>query len=139
MNQELKSALPALAVLGALSVGALLFNTYSTKAPLPSNAHAPTEKRVGRARTIMVHSSNWAFEPSTIRVKQGEQVSLHLMGIQGDHGLSIPELGINETMSQGEVKMVKIPTDKPGSYDFYCNVSCGRGHSDMRGTLIIES
>ena len=87
----------------------------------------------------MLHTVDWEFQPSMIRVKQGEKVSFHLMGIEGDHGVAIPGLGISESMAQGEMKMVPIPTDKPGSYDFFCNVPCGSGHRDMKGTIVIEA
>ena len=41
-------------------------------------------------------------------------------------------------MNKGEMKLVKIPTDKAGTFEFFCNVQCGPGHSDMEGTIIIE-
>ena len=86
----------------------------------------------------MLHTSNWKFEPSVIRLKKGENVSLHLMGIQGNHGVAIPGLGVNEKMAQGDASLVKIPTDKAGTFPFFCNVQCGPGHGDMEGTIIIE-
>ena len=79
---------------------------YSMQKPVqnPSageQVHTPPVPTPGR--TFMVHSSDWEFMPSTIRVKQGEDASLHLMGIEGDHGIAIPGLGISETMAQGEI------------------------------------
>jgi cytochrome c oxidase subunit 2 len=87
---------------------------------------------------IMLHTSNWAFSPSIIRLKKGEDVSLHLMGMEGNHGLAIPGLGISERMDQGGMKMVKVPTDTSGTFEFFCSEQCGVGHSDMQGTIIIE-
>ena len=111
--------------------------TAPTPAPAPAPVrHVPPKKTTGR--TIMLHTVDWEFQPSTITVKQGEDVSLHLMGIQGDHGVAIPGLGISETMFAGSNKLVKIPTDKPGTYDFFCNVACGSGHADMTGTIVIQ-
>lgn len=86
----------------------------------------------------MLHTSNWKFSPNTIKLKKGENVSLHLMGIQGNHGVSIPGLGVNKVMKQGSSELVKIPTDITGTFPFHCNVSCGPGHGDMEGTIIIE-
>ncbi|MBT4119315.1 MAG: hypothetical protein HOG89_04770 [Candidatus Peribacter sp.] len=135
MNSELKQALPALAVVAlVIIVGPKFLNSNSNA---PSN-HAPTIQEDTKGRTIMLHTSDWKFEPSTIRLKKGENVSLHLMGIQGNHGVAIPGLGIKESMAQGEMKLVKIPTDKVGTFDFFCNVQCGAGHGDMQGTIIIE-
>jgi cytochrome c oxidase subunit II len=96
------------------------------------------EEIMEEERMIMLHSTNWAFTPSTITLKQGENVSLHLMGIEGNHGIVVPDLGINETISQGEAKTVKISTDTPGTFEFFCNVPCGQGHKEMRGAIVIE-
>ena len=101
-------------------------------------SHAPTVVEDSKGRTIMLHTSNWQFAPNTIRLKKDENVSLHLMGIQGNHGISIPGLGVNEAMGKGSAKLVKVPTDKAGTFPFHCNVSCGPGHADMEGTIIIE-
>ncbi len=96
------------------------------------------EEQEPEARTIMIHVSNWEFTPSTITVKKDENVSLYLMGMEGSHGLEIPGLGISETIGEGDMKTIKIPTDKPGTYNFFCNVVCGLGHGDMIGTIVIE-
>ena len=135
MNQELKNALPALSVAAAIAIGGF-FLSQRNSAPMAD--HAPTNVKQEDQRTIMLHTSNWKFAPNVIRVKQDENVALHLMGIEGNHGIAIPDLGINERMDQGSTKLVTIPTDKPGTYPFFCNVSCGPGHADMEGTLIIE-
>ena len=89
MNTELKQALPALVIVGLIFVlGPKLMNSDSA-APAP---HAPTIKEDSKGRTVMLHTSNWKFQPSVIRLKRGGNVSLHLMAIEGDHGLAIPGL-----------------------------------------------
>lgn len=135
MNTHLKQALPPLLIIGGIA-GLFLFMNSNTSAP--AIEHVPTVEKNDEGRTIMLHTSNWKFSPNTIRLKKGENVSLHLMGIQGNHGLAIPGLGINEVMAKGSMNMVKVPTDKTGTFDFYCNISCGAGHADMQGTIIIE-
>ena len=102
--------------------------------PEPTPTPTPTPSK---PRMIMLHTSNWAFSPNSIVLKKGEDVSVHLMGMEGNHGIAIPGLGINERMDQGSMKMVKIPTDKTGTFEFFCNTQCGVGHSDMQGTIII--
>ena len=129
-----------------LFMGMLLAGCATSVSEIPDASSSPNQaqqetqqtEETTKGRTIMLHSSNWEFSPSTITAKQGENISLHLMGIQGNHGFAIPALGINETMSQGESKLVKIPTDKAGTYEFSCSVPCGSGHRDMKGTIVIE-
>lgn len=92
----------------------------------------------GKNHMIMVDVDNWSFDPSTITVKQGDKLMLHLQGNSGNHGFAIPELGIDQQIDSGSMETVTVPTDKPGTYEFFCNVPCGEGHKDMKGTLIIE-
>ena len=105
----------------------LVEKAKAKEANIPSNAD----------RTQMVHVSNWSFTPETITAKEGEKLSLHFMGIEGNHGFAIPALGISASIPQGESTVVAIPTDTPGTYEFFCNVPCGDGHKDMKGTLTI--
>lgn len=92
----------------------------------------------GKNHMIMVDVDNWSFDPSEITVNQGDKLMLHLQGNEGSHGFTIPELGINQKIDQGSMETVTVPTDKPGTYEFFCNIPCGQGHKDMRGTLVIE-
>jgi cytochrome c oxidase subunit II len=108
-------------------------------APLPTKQmQQPKEESVSSTRTIMLHTSNWEFTPSVITVKKGEQITLHAMGMEGFHGIAIPDLGINEGIDEGESKIISIPTDTPGTFSFFCSVPCGKGHKDMVGTIVIE-
>lgn len=89
-------------------------------------------------RTIMLKASNWEFAPNTITVQKGEKVSLNLMGVEGNHGIAIPGLDVNVSMAEGEISLVELPTDTAGTYEFFCNVPCGPGHREMKGTIVIE-
>lgn len=90
-------------------------------------------------KTIKMTAELWKFTPNVIRVKQDEKVVLEITAVSGTHGLAVPELGINETIIQGNTVSVNIPTDKIGTFDFRCSVQCGSGHDDMKGQIIIES
>jgi protein-disulfide isomerase len=91
------------------------------------------------SRTIKMTAELWKFTPNIVRVKQGEDVTLEITGVSGTHGLAIPELGINETIIQGNTVTVSIPTNKAGTFDFRCSIQCGSGHNDMTGQIIIEA
>jgi len=163
MNNELKKAAPALMIASLVTlVSCSVPQDTQVEAPVtppPAAQETPAmemekapamvkekapamemkmEKAPAQARMVMVHSSNWEFTPNVIRLKKGENVSLHLMGMEGNHGFKVPGLGVSASMGQGEMNMVKIPTDKAGSFEFFCNIQCGAGHDDMRGTILIE-
>ncbi len=108
-------------------------NTDSESFPPPS-----TEVVNGRTeRTIHMGVRKWAWEPSTLRAKQGELVRLVIHNADVDHPFYIPELGIEvEVPPEGAV--VEFEAKKKGSFFFLCGRYCGEGHAEMQGTLIID-
>jgi len=83
-------------------------------------------------------AKKWDFNPSTIRVKEGDIVKLNVESIDVSHGLAIFEFGINERLNPGKTVSIEFTADKAGEYVFLCTVPCGKGHGSMRGTLIVE-
>ncbi|HIH16302.1 MAG TPA: hypothetical protein HA252_02775 [Candidatus Diapherotrites archaeon] len=100
-----------------------------SQAPVSSEA-VPVE--------VLVRAFNWGFEPSTIEVNQGEWVRLVVSTQDGVHGLAIPAFGVSQKLEPGKTTVAEFKADKAGHFPFYCNVSCGSGHSDMRGTLVVK-
>ena len=89
-------------------------------------------------KEITMQVSDWEFNPSTIRVKKGQTVKLHISTAEGNHGIAIPDFGISAQLPVGTEKTIEFVADKKGTYSFFCNVFCGSGHKDMKGTLIVE-
>ena len=80
----------------------------------------------------------WAFEPSTIMVKEGDTVRLNIKNEDVAHGFAIFEFNVNERLPPGKTTTIEFTADKKGEYTFFCSVSCGQGHRDMKGKLIVE-
>lgn len=93
---------------------------------------------MGTSRSVTIEATDWEFSPSTITAKQGEQVTVELKGVHGGHGLAIPGLGIDVKVAPGGSTSFNLPTDKPGTYEGFCSVPCGKGHRDMHFTVVIE-
>ncbi len=87
---------------------------------------------------IDMKASKWAFAPSSLRVKAGVPVELHIVSTEGIHGLAIPGQNINQRLEMGREVVVSFTPTKAGSYPFRCSVMCGQGHADMKGELIVE-
>ncbi len=119
--------------------GAQPFSSFKTVIDelLGSDVQAAAPK--GTAKIIKMTAELWKFTPNVVRVKKGEQVTLEITGVSGTHGLSVPGLGLSETIIQGNTVSVTIPTDKAGTFDFACSIQCGSGHNDMTGQIIIET
>ncbi len=83
--------------------------------------------------------TKWEWQPSQITVRKGEHVVFHVSVPAGDatHGFSIVEFGINQAVSPGQSADVDLTPDRAGPFSYFCSVSCGAGHSGMRGTLVV--
>lgn len=117
--------------------------------PSPIQAETPvTEQEDEVEETVVVSDSGvkefdmtarqWAFEPSIIRVKEGDRVRLNIKNEDVTHGFAIFEFNVNERLQPGKTTIVEFTADKKGEYTFFCSVQCGQGHRDMKGKLIVE-
>ena len=91
-----------------------------------------------------VHDGNkWHYgrkEGSTIRVKQGEAITLHVTSFDNVHGFALPEYGINTRIYPGRITTIDFKADKAGEFIYFCSIYCGDSdHGMMRGKLIVEA
>lgn len=107
--------------------------------PSPPSFPPPPPPTVPQSSIIEIKADNWSFSPSSITVQQGQSIVLRISGINGVHGFAVPTLGINQSIAPGQSLNITLPTDVAGIFDFYCNIPCGTGHSDMRGQIIISA
>lgn len=105
--------------------------------PAPATHPAPATP-TPQPRTIAVTAKTWAFEPSTIRLTKGETVILEVTSVDVDHGLLIPALNVSEKLTPGSTTRITVMPQEIGTFPMICNVFCGAGHKDMRGSIVVE-
>jgi len=88
--------------------------------------------------TVAIHARSFEFDPSEIRVKQGQVVELQLVAAGRKHGFGLTAFGIRTEPPEGSPVTVRFVADRRGEFGFRCNVFCGLGHLGMRGRLIVE-
>ena len=81
--------------------------------------------------TILARFSG--FEPSTIRVKEGNRVVMQVLSMDGVHTYTLPGYNLNMMLGAGTPQTVEFVADKAGTFPFRCNF-----HGSMVGTLIVE-
>ena len=86
---------------------------------------------------INMTARQFEFVPSQIKVKNGTLVRIKIRSEDVLHGFAIDEFGVNKQVGQSET-VIEFVADKTGTFTFYCSVYCGVGHSNMRGTLVVE-
>jgi heme/copper-type cytochrome/quinol oxidase subunit 2 len=98
-------------------------------APLPIRT-APTSQR-----TLRVEASQFAYLPAVLQVNPGDTITIELVSTDVVHGLYLDGYGISVTADPGQTARLTFKADKPGSFRFRCNVTCGALHPFMIGKL----
>jgi len=100
-------------------------------APLPVQLPAPQE------RTFRVDARQFAYSPSELKVSPGDTVIIQLASTDVVHGLYIDGYGISVEADPGQTATLRFVADKPGSFRFRCNITCGAMHPFMIGKLSV--
>jgi len=110
--------------------------TQKEKEPYPE---APLPPGAGYIKTPPNAAGRWEvstyqWSPGTIVVKQGETVTLEIVGVNGDvHPSTIPGIVDSFTVKRGEVTRVTFTAAKPGLY----SITCTKHVPSMQGTLVV--
>ena len=110
--------------------------TQKEKEPYPE---APLPPGAGYIKTPPNAAGRWEvstyqWSPGTIVVKQGETVTLEIVGVNGDvHPSTIPGIVDSFTIKRGEVTRVTFTATKPGLY----SITCTKHVPSMQGTLVV--
>lgn len=88
---------------------------------------------------VRIVSTEFRFSPAAVSVDAGRAVTLVLdnSGAETEHGLSLPALGFRLQASAGEIARKTFAFDKPGKYEFECDLP-GHREAGMKGTLIVQ-
>ena len=118
-------------IVGIIIIFTLIFGLLFVNLKAGINASVIDDSNV---REITIDAKRFEYNPDVIKIKWGEIVRLKINNIDGEHGFSIPELGIEVHDEKGTV----FVADEKGTFDFYCHHYCGSGHSGMKGVLVVE-
>lgn len=89
-------------------------------------------------KEFKIEAKKFEFVPSTITVNEGDTVRLIVTSTDTEHGIGIPEFDVSVKVDAGKTETVEFVADKKGTYSMNCNVFCGSGHRNMKGTLIVK-
>jgi heme/copper-type cytochrome/quinol oxidase subunit 2 len=100
-------------------------------APLAVQSVAPQE------RIFQVDARQYAYSPSELKVNAGDTVTVHLVSNDVVHGLYVDGYDVSVEADPGQTATLTFVANKPGSFRFRCNVTCGAMHPFMIGKLTV--
>lgn len=116
----------------------LLKGDYRATAPKETpEAGAPAP--ISEVLEVTVEGTEFAFSPSTITAKSGQQVKINFENHGGlNHNLIIEGLGVSiRTIGGGKTDTVEFIAPSPGNYTITCSLP-GHFEAGMKGTLVVE-
>jgi cytochrome c oxidase subunit 2 len=104
---------------------------------IPDPPGEPSGQIIDGVRVIKMTAERFRFEPSVITVNQGDKVRLEITSKDVTHGFAMKEYKISRKLKPGQTELIAFIADKPGTFNFHCNVFCGVGHLGMKGKLTV--
>lgn len=91
-----------------------------------------------KVRDITMLAKNFKFEPSQVKVKKGEKVTITVKSAEGVHNLFIGGYDVrSDVKGMSESATVSFVADKIGTFDMWCEVGSHKALG-MTGKLIVE-
>jgi len=91
-----------------------------------------------KERVIKISARRFEFSPAEIKIRKGEPVIPEFTSLDVHHGFNCPGLAVRTDIYPDKASTVRIVPEKSGVYNFFCDVFCGEGHSDMSGKITVE-
>lgn len=109
----------------------LLGGTFVSARQDPAAVSAP--------KVFEVVATRFAFAPDRIEVTQGDIVRLVVTSADGVHGVGIKKFKVDKKVPRGgEPVTIEFVASEAGSFPIVCSEYCGKGHNDMKGTLVVS-
>ena len=102
-------------------------------APLSAQPITPQEQ------TFRIEARQFSYSPSELSVNPGDKVIIQLVSTDVVHGLYVDGYDVSVKADPGQTATLSFIADKPGSFRFRCNVTCGAMHPFMIGKLTVGS
>lgn len=99
----------------------------------------PVRSVAPQTRTFRIEARQFAYSPSELKVNAGDTVTIQLVSNDVVHGLYVDGYGVAVEADPGQTKTLTFVVDKPGSFRFRCNITCGAMHPFMIGRLTVGS
>lgn len=127
--------------------GSVLDNGSQDPTYVPASPDAGSPLEVGQPATekiLDMTMRNWSIDVAPVSLKVGDKVKLLLRSTSGTHGFQMFDPVGNAIVTASSVlenaadRTFSFTVTHAGEYGYFCTTStCGVGHNEMTGTLIV--
>jgi plastocyanin len=104
----------------------------------PGNQQQTPVATQGEVKSFTVEGSNFKFNPSEIRVKEGDTVKITFKNTGGFHDWVVDQFGAATKQANAPAEeTIQFVANKKGTFEYYCSVGTHR-QMGMKGNLIVE-
>ena len=123
---------------GGLNEGVGTNNTPENVTGNENSGNNSSSQEQTKTVAFTVSGGNFYFTPNTLKVKEGDTVTITFKNSGGMHNLKIDEFNVATPVIQsGAEDKVTFIANKKGSFEYYCSVGNHR-QMGMKGTLTVE-
>jgi cytochrome c oxidase subunit 2 len=103
-------------------------------------SRADASQASGTVKEFVVVAERFKFTPNRLEVNLGDHVKVTVRSADGTHGFAIKKLKVDATVPKGGAPVVvEFDATQPGTFPISCSEYCGRGHSQMKGELVVNA
>jgi heme/copper-type cytochrome/quinol oxidase subunit 2 len=90
------------------------------------------------AKPFTVTARRYTFDPPRIEVTQDDLVKIDLRTSDIAHSMTIDAYRIAKRVSPGQPVTFEFRADRPGTFQYYCNLQIEDGCRQMHGELVVR-
>jgi cytochrome c oxidase subunit 2 len=90
-------------------------------------------------QVFKILAKRFEFLPREITVKKGIPVLIELTSADVPMGFNAPDFKVRADILPGNVAQVRFVPRAEGSFDYLCDVFCGKGHEEMSGKITVTA
>jgi heme/copper-type cytochrome/quinol oxidase subunit 2 len=128
--------IPTRRTLALLLVGAGLFLAAG---PLVRRVMAAGQEQAPNRREFTVTARDFRFSPNRLEVTQDDLIKLTVQSEDVTYGFTIDMYRLSKRVPAGGSTVLEFRADRPGTFDFYSNLSNDARHTQMRGQLVVRA
>ena len=124
------------------TVALLLVGTgiYLAAGPLVRRVFAApsAQDQAPTRREFTLTARNYNFSPSRVEANQDDLIKLTVQSEDNAYGFTIDDYRVSKRVPAGGSTIIEFRADRPGTFDFYSNLSNDSRHTKMRGQLVVR-